>query len=169
MRVYQDGDDTGLIELYERLHEPLYCFLYRYTHEEQLSVDIVHDTFERLQKHKQAFDHDKGTVKSYLFQVAYRLLINKLNRRKKWLSLLPFLVPIPNKEMDVDEKILIQQSIAELPDKQRAVILLVYYEDLPQKEVAQILNIPEGTVKSRLHQAIQSLKEGIEEEYRVER
>lgn len=165
MGIYQSGDETGFTELYAALHEPLYCFLYRYTQEEQLSVDIVHDTFEILQKKKQTFSPDKGTVKAYLFQIAYRLLINKLNRRKKWRSLLPFLVPQADHSISIDEKIWVQQAIASLPDKQRAIILLVYYEDLPQNEIATILDIPIGTVKSRLHKAMSTLKNDLKEDF----
>ncbi|UUI03622.1 RNA polymerase sigma factor [Oceanobacillus jeddahense] len=169
MEMYQRGDKTGFTQLYERLHEPLYCFLYRYTQEEQLSIDIVHDTFEILQKKKQAFSSDKGTVKAYLFQIAYRLLINKLNRRKKWRSLLPFLVPQTDHAINIDEKMWVQQAIADLPDKQRAIILLVYYADLPQNEIASILDIPIGTVKSRLHKAMNTLKNDLKEDFHAER
>ena len=91
MQQFQTGNTEALGTLYERLHEPLYCFLFRYTKEEQISVDTVHDTFEVLQKKKHTFDAKRGTVKSFLFQIAYRLLINKLNRRKRWQSILPFL------------------------------------------------------------------------------
>ena len=93
MEQLQHGHVDALSIIYERLHEPLYCFLFRYTKDEQLSVDIVHDAFEMLQKKNQDFQREKGTVKSYLFQIGYRLLINKLNRRKRWQTLLPFLVP----------------------------------------------------------------------------
>lgn len=94
MEQFQHGHIEALSTIYERLHEPLYCFLFRYTKDEQLSVDTVHDAFEMLQKKKQDFNTTKGTVKSYLFQIGYRLLINKLNRRKRWQTLLPFLIPI---------------------------------------------------------------------------
>ena len=165
MEVYKNGDIEGFEQLYSCLYEPLYCFLFRYTREEQLSIDIVQDTFERLQYIKQDFDQQKGTVKAFLFQIAYRLMINKLNRRKKWRTLFPFLVPTESRRLSTDEKLTIQEAILQLPDKQRAVILLVYYHDLPQEEIAQILSIPLGTVKSRLHNAIKALKEELKEDF----
>ncbi len=168
MKDYQQGDERGFAALYEQLHKPTYCFLYRYTREEQLSVDIVHDAFEVLQKKKHEFDSEKGIVKAYVFQIAYRLLMNKLNRRKKWRSLLPFLVPISTQRFSTDEKIIIQEAIAKLPEKQRAVIILAYYDDLPQEEIAQILAIPVGTVKSRLHHAIKILKDELKEDFQDE-
>jgi len=169
MESYKQGDLEAFTSLYQELYEPLYCFLYRYTCEEQLSMDIVHDTFEKLQKVKSDYDRQKGSVKSYVFQIAYRILINKLNRRKKWRTLLPFLVPTAVTSFSPDEKLAVQQAIANLPEKQKAVILLTYYHDLTQEEIARILSIPIGTVKSRLHNAIKSLKEELGEVCYAER
>lgn len=169
MQSYLAGDQMALGVLYERLQEPLYCFLYRYTREEQLSIDIVHDTFEILQSKKVSFDPAAGTVKAWIFQIAYRRMLNKLNRRKKWQTLLPFLVPTPKKTLATDETLIIQQAVSNLPEKQRAVILLAYYEDLPQEDIAQILSIPLGTVKSRLHNAIKALKMELQEDFKHER
>ncbi|WP_342533762.1 RNA polymerase sigma factor [Lysinibacillus sp. FSL K6-0057] len=169
MQAYLAGEKEALGILYERLNEPLYCFLYRYTREEQLSIDIVHDTFEIIQSKKLHFDANIGTVKSFLFQIAYRRMLNKLNRRKRWQTLLPFLVPTPNMTLQNEETLVIQQAVSKLPEKQRAVILLAYYEDLPQEEIAQILNIPVGTVKSRLHNAMKALKLVLKEDFQHER
>lgn len=165
MLAYQQGETEVFSVLYERLHEPLYCFLFRYTTEEQLSIDTVQDAFVVLQKKKHLYQASSGTVKAYLFQIGYRLLMNKLNRRRKWRALLPFLVPVYTSVLQQDDKMLIQQAIAQLPEKQRAVILLAYYEDLPQQAIAQILNIPVGTVKSRLHQAMKALKNQLEGDF----
>ena len=165
MEAYKRGDVEGFENLYSHLYEPLYCFLFRYTREEQLSIDIVQDTFERLQYVKDDFDQYRGTVKAFLFQIAYRQMINKLNRRKKWRTLLPFLTPTPSYSLSSDEKLTVQQAILKLPDKQRGVILLAYYHDLPQEEIAQILSIPLGTVKSRLHNAMKALKEELKEDF----
>lgn len=169
MKQFQSGHVDAFGTLYERLHEPLYCFLFRYTQDEQLSIDIVHDTFEQLHKKKYVFDERRGLVKSLLFQMAYRLMLNKLNRRKKWQTILPFLVPTTKKTIASEETVVIQQAIATLPDKQRAVVLLAYYEDLPLDEVARILDIPTGTVKSRLHHALKALKQELKEAFEDER
>jgi RNA polymerase sigma-70 factor (ECF subfamily) len=53
----------------------------------------------------------------------------------------------------------IQELLSELPEKFRAVLLLKHYEDLSIKDIAAVLNIPEGTVKSRMHKGIKQLTE----------
>lgn len=164
MLDFQQGDQAAFGLLYERLYEPLYCFLIRYTAEIDLSVDTVHDTFEQLQKKKHLYDVNKGKVKAFTFQIAYRLLINTLNRRKKWHTLLPFLVRKEIEDADHTNRLAIEEALQQLSENQRAVIILAYYEDATQEEIAQILQIPIGTVKSRLHHAMKSLKQILKEE-----
>ncbi|MFK3937768.1 RNA polymerase sigma factor [Alkalihalobacillus sp. NPDC078783] len=165
MTAYQNGDERALERIFERYRNSIYRFLYRYSRDEQLSIDLVQDTFVALQTKKRQFDHTKGQLKAYLFQIAYRLMITKLNRRKKWNYILPFLVPVERQEVSIADRLTIQAAIDTLPELQRAVILLVYYHDLKQDEVATILMIPVGTVKSRLHKAIKNLKQRLEEDY----
>lgn len=158
MLAFQAGDSQALASLYEMYKAPLYRFLYRYTQEAELSIDLVQDTFVRLQKYATSYQPGRVQFKTYLFQIAYRLMVNKLNRRKKWRELLPFIMGAPGNERSIDDRLTIRQAIHALPDTQRAVLILVYYHDMPQKEVSAVLEIPVGTVKSRLHAAIKSLK-----------
>lgn len=164
MLAYQNGDDAVLDQIYILLRQPLYSFIYRYSRDEQLSIDIVQDTFIKLQRHKHDYNPDKGKLKSYLFQIAYRLMVTKLNRRKKWRSLLPFLTPSEAEDFHHSDRIVVRNAVTKLPDIQRAVIILFYYHDVPQRDIATILEIPKGTVKSRLHAAIQKLKQELEVE-----
>jgi RNA polymerase sigma-70 factor, ECF subfamily len=165
MASYQNGDSEALERIYGLLKQPLYSFVFRYTRDEQMSIDIVQDTFIKLQDHKYHYNAEKGKLKSYLFQIAYRLMITKLNRRKKLQSLLPFLTPRTKDEFQHIDRMTIRDAVAKLPDIERAVVLLFYYHDMPQTEIAQILAIPTGTVKSRLHRAVRQLKEELEEDF----
>lgn len=89
-------------------------------------------------------------------------MINKLNRRKKWRTLLPFLVPIQEKEFSHEDRLTVREAILKVPEEQRAVLILSYYHDMQQKEIAEVLDIPVGTVKSRLHNGIKKLKQLLE-------
>lgn len=73
-------------------------------------------------------------------------------------------MPLLKKTLQSDERLVIQQAIINLPEKQRAVILLAYYVDLPLEEIAFILNLPAGTVKSHLHNAMKVLKLELKED-----
>ncbi|MCP8968139.1 RNA polymerase sigma factor [Ectobacillus sp. SYSU M60031] len=158
MLRFQQGDGAAFDRLYVLLKGPLYTFLYRFSHDEQLSMDLVQDAFLMLERNKQSYQPEKGRVKSYLLQIGYRLMINKLNRRRKWRSLLPFLAPAAEPAPSPEDRLTIREALLQLSEEQRAVILLAYYHDLPQKEIADILSIPLGTVKSRLHHGLKQLK-----------
>ncbi|MDQ0257982.1 RNA polymerase sigma-70 factor (ECF subfamily) [Evansella vedderi] len=158
MVAYQAGDKRALEQIYMLLQPALYSFVYRYTREEQLSIDIVQDCFVKLQQYKDDYEPSKGKLKPYLFQIAYRIMVTKLNRRKKLQTFFPFLVPTTKESLDHTDRITIRKAVANLPEIQRAVIILFYYHDMSQVEIAEILGIPKGTVKSRLHHAIQTLK-----------
>ncbi len=157
----EDGCSETVETLYEIYREPLYKFIFRYTGDQQLSIDVVQDTFEKLLKSRH-YSPEKGKFKTYLFQIAYNTMATKLKRRKKLWSLLPFLASDSSVAISVDEKISVQKAVQQLPELQRAVILLTYYHDLTQKETAEILEVPVGTVKSRLHHAMKKLKKDLE-------
>ncbi|WP_407272136.1 RNA polymerase sigma factor [Radiobacillus sp. PE A8.2] len=156
--------EYSIEELFIMYKTPIYQFVYRYCQDEQLSIDIVQDTFVRFHKYEARFDASKSNLKTYLFRMAYQLMINRLKRRSRMKQLLPFLYPQHQQQLESDIKLGIKAAIEQLPDDQRAVILLTYYEDLPQKEIARILEIPIGTVKSRLYTSLNKLKGLLEDD-----
>lgn len=159
----EKDDSYSLEELFITYKTPIYQFIYRYCQDEQLSMDLVQDTFIRFIKYKHQFDASKSSIKTYLFRMAYQLMVNKLKRRKRWRKVLPFLYVQDEKQPILSEdKLSVQQAIMELPDGERAVILLTYYHDLKQKEISEVLDIPLGTVKSRLHSALKKLRNRLE-------
>ena len=164
MENFQNGDINSLKELYKRYRDPLYRFVYRYTQDEQLSMDAVQDTFLKLQEKRHYFNREKGRLKTYLFQIAYNTMITKIRRREKWSRLLPFLYNKPVHVSDQEDKMDVERLLRSLSEQQRTVILLYYYHDLSQQDIARILNISVGTVKSRIHLAIQKMRKewGIE-------
>lgn len=156
-----DGSLETIETLYEMYREPLYRFVFRYTGDQQLSIDVVQDTFEKLLNHHQ-YSPGKGKFKTYLFQIAYNTMATKLKRRKKLWSLLPFMATEKISDISMDDKLTVQKAVQQLPELQRAVVLLTYYHGLTQKEAADILGLPLGTVKSRQHHAMKKLKEYLE-------
>jgi RNA polymerase sigma-70 factor (ECF subfamily) len=138
---------------------PIYQFVYRYCQDEQLSIDIVQDTFVRFHKYQSRFDENKASLKTYIFGMAYQEMMNRLKRRNRLKKLLPYLYHRNDQpEIAIEDKLSIQAAVQQLPNEQRAVILLTYYHDLTQKDISKVLEIPVGTVKSRLHSSLKKLK-----------
>ncbi|WP_077619618.1 RNA polymerase sigma factor [Bacillus sinesaloumensis] len=159
---FQQGDKEALEVIYNLYKAPLYQFIFRYTNNEQLSIDLVQDTFEKLQRKSHLYDVEKGKFKTYLYQIAYNTMMTRLRRQTLFRKLMPILADRQTHYENSDEKITIQTAIRALPEDLRAVVLLTYYHDLTQKEISAILQIPVGTVKSKLHRALKKLKEELE-------
>ncbi|WP_164669345.1 RNA polymerase sigma factor [Virgibacillus doumboii] len=156
---FEKRDDHSIEELFVTYKAPIYQFVYRYCQDEQLSIDIVQDTFVRFHKYQEHFDEEKSSIKTYLFRMAYQLMINRLKKRTRMKKKLPFLYMQNEQQvLSHEDKLSIQAVIQQLPDEQRAVILLTYYHDLKQKDISEILKIPVGTVKSRLHVSLKKLR-----------
>jgi RNA polymerase sigma-70 factor (ECF subfamily) len=77
---FQQGDKEALEHLYLHFKPMLYSFLYRYTQDRDMSIEIVQDTFVRLQTYRQHYQPGRVMVRTYLFRIAYRLLLDRINR-----------------------------------------------------------------------------------------
>jgi RNA polymerase sigma-70 factor (ECF subfamily) len=178
--AYRDhGERRGFEELVHRYERELYSYLRRYLGDSAMAEDAFQSTF--LQLHLKCDVYEAGRpVRPWLYTIATNQAIDaqRRNRRHRLLSLdrrnersaedevgtlLDMLVnrdPAPGAEMETAERRdWIQGAIAQLPEQLRTAVLLVYYQGLKYREAAEILDIPVGTVKSRLHSAILKLNE----------
>lgn len=154
----------------------LYSFCCSMTHNRQEADDLYQDTFLKLYEIKDDVVIEKNP-KSFLMSLSVNLYRNykrKLSIRQKivgiGLSLEENAVDIPSGEKMTEERIveqevcrIVRQTVKKLPDKYKLPILLFYMEDLAVTDISQILELPEGTVKSRIHRAKKILKQKLED------
>ncbi len=151
------GDEPALAALYRRYERPLHAFLGRYTGGRDVD-DLVQETWLRVVRAAARFDPARR-FSTWLFQIA-------LNLARDWRRRPPD-EPIaaeraatrsaPDRIASVDAGIDARRLLATLPDEQRVVVILRRLLDLGEEEVAAILDVPRGTVKSRLHNAMARL------------
>jgi len=165
-------------ELIHRYERELYSYLRRYLGNAEMAEDAFQQTF--LQVHLKCDQYEPGRkVRPWLYTVATNQAIDaqRRNRRHRMVSLdrrmghedadAGALVEMlaheeagPAEALQADEqREQVRQQIAQLPEQLRQVVHLVYYQGLKYREAADVLSIPVGTVKSRLHAAIQKLNE----------
>jgi RNA polymerase sigma-70 factor (ECF subfamily) len=137
---------------------------------EAQAMELVQDTMSNVWQKAHLFNAAKGSPSTWIFTIArnirYDMLRRQQNRKEDICSddLWPVLceqTPDQN-EADIDEQVTLEQLghlFEQLPDKQKQVIEAVYLEGKSQQEVADELNIPLGTVKSRTRLALKRLKE----------
>lgn len=116
-----------------------------------VAEEIVQDAFVGLQRHAQRVDNPEG----YLQRSVINLAINRV-RRRKVAAAHPLILPPVASTPEVDETWAVVQR---LPAKQRAVVVLRYWDDMTVEGIADALGWPVGSVKSTLHRALRQLEE----------
>ena len=140
-------------------------FFLRMTGDPMLAEDLTQELFTRLWERRDSFDGRQGTFTTWMFCAAYNLCKNEYRHREvaetwKAVSTDDDTAPAADAALDREEqKRLLSEAVRRLPDGIREVFLLRYEEELPISDVAQILGIPEGTVKSRAYTALRTLHE----------
>ena len=176
LRYRASGGRDDFAQLVHRYERELYNYLRRYLGD----ADIAHDVFQAtfLQIHLKCDQFQEGRrFRPWLYTIATNQAIDaqRRNRRHRMVSLdragaanddeigalVDLLVsgePDPLNELDRHERRkAVREGVDQLPDSLRAVVVLVYYQGLKYREAADVLDIPVGTVKSRLHTAVQKL------------
>ncbi|MBN1177930.1 MAG: sigma-70 family RNA polymerase sigma factor [Anaerolineae bacterium] len=160
------GDIDALGELYEKYKTKISRTALAITRDPGAAEDISQETFMRLFTHAEHIYTDVP-VGPWLYRVAVNLSHTWIQRQRRRPGLLEevldrLMAPlhlVPERMMERKEiQETVQQAIANLPLTHRTVVVLFYLESLSLKEISDILEIPEGTVKSRLHYARKQLK-----------
>jgi RNA polymerase sigma-70 factor (ECF subfamily) len=155
VRRVADGDEAALHELLRRYQGPLSSFLYRHTGGGEVD-DLYQETWLRVVKNAGSFDSTKR-FSTWLFQIAVNLCRDWYRHRRvaesNAESLATESIGVEHIEAALDAATL----LATLSEDHREVLILRYYHDLTEEEVAEILDCPRGTVKSRMHHALARL------------
>lgn len=183
LRRYRDEGRTEDFEaLVHRYERELYRYLVRYLNDPALADDVFQNTF--LQVHlKRGLYEDGRPVRPWLYAIATHQAVDTLRKSKRrptisldkpgsssggesdassLIDLLLSDTPGPLEGLETQERqALVRDCIARLPETLKQTLLLAYYQDLKYREIAEILRIPVGTVKSRLHAALGKLGEMI--------
>jgi RNA polymerase sigma-70 factor (ECF subfamily) len=168
-------DFNALVRRYER---ELYRYLARYLGDKSLADDVFQNTF--LQVHMKRGLYESGRpVRPWIYSIATHQAVDALRKVGRHptvsldlrtstgdsdpsalVDLLVSETPGPLANLQGEErKEWVRQAIEKLPDALRQTLILAYFQDLKYREIADILKIPVGTVKSRLHAALTKLQE----------
>lgn len=153
-------------ELYEKYATDVLRVSYFYLGDRQRAEDVCQDVFVRLMTN--APDLQEGREKAWLLKVA-------LNRcrdlwRGAWLKRVVLgspvfeMIPAPDESERRDEEEAMMKAIYQLPGSFREAILLYYYQGYGISEIAEMLDLPEGTISSRLSRARKKLESILKEE-----
>lgn len=170
IRVRQ-GDLDALGVLYAQYRTQVFRTALAITRNRETAEDILQEVFLKLYRYVERIDTSL-TLAPWLYRVTVNLCYTQITRQKRWLTALDDVIEnlvappsraCPERQAEKGElQTVIQQAIDSLSPSQRIVIVLHYLSDLSLKEIAYILEVPEGTVKSRLHYGRENLRQKLE-------
>jgi RNA polymerase sigma-70 factor (ECF subfamily) len=162
----QDGSLEALGQLYDRHQRMVYRTALAITGDTQAAADLLQDAFLRLHRFSDKVDSNRP-LEPWLYRMTANLSYTWVKRHKRWLrpleDMAEWLVgdkkhsPTQISEQS-EEWQTVQKAIAALPLPQRMVVVLYYINDLSLQEISDILDVPVGTVKSRLFYGRKALK-----------
>ncbi|WP_051215924.1 sigma-70 family RNA polymerase sigma factor [Ferrimonas futtsuensis] len=166
-RVANHRDKQAYAELFRHFAGRVHAFCFTRLGDDQTAREVTQDTLLAVWQKAASFDLDKGNVSTWIYTIArnrcFDLGRQKLSRPTLVSADELYLEPTPvEDECDLQiqgeaEKRRLNELIARLPENQRQVVSLVYLKEMSHQAVAEHLNLPVGTVKSRLRLAMEKL------------
>jgi RNA polymerase sigma factor (sigma-70 family) len=164
--------DAGALEaLYDRYGRAAYSLARRILTEETLAQDVVQEVFLSLWRNAGRFDAGRGTVATYLLSMTHHRAVDVVRREE---NLRRWRTSDEGLELEADPKVRVEDEVEaserragvraalnELPDAQREALLLAYFGGYTQREVAALVGVPLGTVKTRMAAGMRKMKEAL--------
>lgn len=173
LESYSQGDEQAFREIVSRYKDSLYGFLRQFLNRADLIEDVFQETFLQVYSSRDSYD-PRRPLRPWLFTIAANKAKDALRKQQRTatipigavaqaqemsfddlLNTLSSDTTIPYDEIEKSETaVLVRQVIANMPENLREILILAYFNKFSYKQMAKILSIPIGTVKSRLHTAV---------------
>jgi RNA polymerase sigma-70 factor, ECF subfamily len=170
---YRTGDKSSFAQLVERYERELFHFLVRFLGDRAAAEDVFQEAFLQVHQSADQFDPQRR-FRPWLFTIAAnkaRDLMRSQARRPtnplqasispgdddsgEFIDLMQSAAPMPDEPMERRElQQQVHKTVMNMPEHLREILLLSYFHQFPYKQISDILSIPLGTVKSRLHAAV---------------
>ena len=171
-RVQRQDDEHAFAQLVRRWQGPLQRVCIRMLGDEHLGSDLAQETFVRLFAKRNEYQPD-ATFSTWAWRIALNLCYDELRRRTRRneasldetcsetigiLETFAAADPAPDQALCMREQSgSVRDALMHLPEIYRTVLILRHYEDLKFRQIADVLGVPEGTVKSRMSEALTQL------------
>jgi len=177
IKTCQQGNAAAFAEIVQAFERPLFAFVYRLhcTPPGRDVEDVVQEIFVKAYQNIHHYHiSDNGSFATWLFALGRNLCISLMRRKQlesqtfcehnpKYSYAHPTQPPCPSEALENQETIeQLTQAVAELPEIQRSAFILRHYHDMAYKDIAEILECNEGTVRSRLSRARQTIAQALQ-------
>jgi RNA polymerase sigma-70 factor (ECF subfamily) len=163
-----DGDREAFETLYERFARSVFGLALRRLGDREYAEDAVQETFTSVWRSAKSYRPERGPGAPWLYTVARNAIVDRARARRDVGGDPPDVASLdagPDERAESSyDRFVVHRAIAELPASERAVLELAYWGGLSQSEIADFLNIPLGTVKTRTRNGLGRLADLLEEE-----
>lgn len=166
MRRIAAHDQQAFLALYEHYGKAVYSLAYRILQNTTFAEEVTQDAFLKVWRNTTHWDPAKGKLKNWLLAITQFTAIDRLRRERRQPAVHPDSIE------DTDETMLhsrnewrwqdgtaLRMLVKQLPEEQASLIDLAFFQGMSHSEIAQVTQIPLGTVKTRLRSGLQRLRE----------
>ena len=160
LQKVSQGDRGAFRELYDATNNGVFFYLYRFFQDEATAEDVLIDTYTEVWKSAKKFKGE-SRVKTWIFGIARNRAMKELRKKKFHENIDDYPHLADDGKFDAEEadrKDIIKSGLQKISYKHREVLDLVFFHDLDYQEIAVILDIPVGTVKTRVFYAKEALR-----------
>ena len=162
----QNGDRYSFEKLYDRFAAVLYGSILKWIKDAQVAENLLQDVFVKAWSNRHSYDAEKGRLFTWLYNIARNVCIDyyrsrqfKKGRTAMLSEDISALFPHSKLVNQMPDTIGVRKLLNRLRYEEKQVVELMYFKGLTQKEIAGLMNMPLGTVKTRMSMAIKNLRQ----------
>lgn len=162
VNLLKNGDKKAITLLYENYADALYGVIKKVITDDETAQDVLQETFVKIWRYSKKYDSSKAKLFTWLYRIAYNTSIDKIrslkNKTEKEVQIETSAVYTVSSGTLNQDVLDIKKHLNSLDDKYQIVINALFFEGMTQQEASDELDIPLGTIKSRLKIGLRELK-----------
>ncbi|MBU8859281.1 MULTISPECIES: sigma-70 family RNA polymerase sigma factor [unclassified Micromonospora] len=161
---FRDGDEAALREAYDRFGRAVLHLATTTLVNRSDAEDVTQATFVAAWLGRETFDPAKGSLVGWLLGIGRRKVVDRIRATARETRVVETVKQLPEPVSTgpdpdtVVDRLVVADELARLPDEQRRMLELAFYDDLTHQQIAAVTGVPLGTVKSHIRRGMQSLK-----------
>lgn len=167
-----EGHPEAMDLLYDRYHRPIFSFALRMLGDREQAEELLQEVYLRAWRRATRFTDARGSLISWLLSITHNMAIDELRKQQRrpqkqhaeyphelMVSLRDESISMDSHAILTERREAVRIAINELPPPQREVLELAYFNGLTQREISDLLDVPLGTIKTRMRLALRKLQE----------